>query len=292
MKIQSLSISVPASCCNRCKFCVAHMHEDRVVNQIEKNIRFRDLYKTDYKKRLAFARDNGCNTVMLTGDGEPLLNRRFLEDFGEWNRALDHPFRWIEIQTGGGLLDDEYLRFLRNSVNVDTISLSLSSIFSSDENATYNCPVSDKYKIDIECVCSEIKRYDFNLRLSLNMTDFYDSRTPEQIFTRIRELGGNQVTFRVLYTSGKNTPEDKWIEQHACKKETMQAIEAHIKKAGSALEVLPFGAMKYSVDEISTVIDDDCMSQSRSGEDTVKYLILRPNCKLYSRWDDLGSLIF
>lgn len=27
-------------------------------------------------------------------------------------------------------------------------------------------------------------------------------------------------------------------------------------------------------------------------QDTYKYLILQPNCKLYSRWDDPASLIF
>ena len=30
----------------------------------------------------------------------------------------------------------------------------------------------------------------------------------------------------------------------------------------------------------------------RINKDAVKYLILRPNCKLYSKWDDKGSLIF
>ena len=113
------------------------MRRDEYPNQIEKNHRFRDLYKKDYKKRLLFARDNGCNTVMLTGNGEPLLNRNFLEMFGEWNDNLPNPFRWIEIQTSGTLLDDEYLRFLRNTVGVNTISLSLSAL-STNANANIN----------------------------------------------------------------------------------------------------------------------------------------------------------
>jgi len=289
MKIQSLSIHVPAGCINKCKFCVSRMHEDKYINQIEKNTRFRDLYKKDYKKRILFARDNGCNTVMLTGDGEPLINRKFIEDFFEWNDHLPKPFRWIEIQTSGGMLNDEYLRFLRNG-GVNTISLSLSSIWNDDENAEYNCPIKESFKINIEELCSEIKRYDFNLRLSLNMTDFYNEKTPEQIFERIKKLGANQVTFRVLYTSGKEVEQDKWIDEHRCNSEVIDQITDYVKANGHELEILPFGAIKYSVAGISTVIDSDCMS-TEVGE-TLKYLILRPNCKLYSKWDDDGSLVF
>ena len=45
---------------------------------------------------------------------------------------------------------------------------------------------------------------------------------------------------------------------------------------------------------ISTVVDDNCMDDAtkREESDSYKYLILRPNCKLYSHWDDKGSLIF
>ena len=57
-----------------------------------------------------------------------------------------------------------------------------------------------------------------------------------------------------------------------------------------SLERLPFGALRYSVDGISTVVDDDCMNQEV--KDTLKYLILRPDCKLYTKWDDAGSLLF
>jgi len=263
--------------------------DTKYVNQIENNTRFRDLYKKDYKKRLQFARDNGCNTVMLTGDGEPLVNRNFIESFFEWNDHLNIPFRWIEIQTSGAMLDDEYLRFLRNG-GVNTISLSLSSIFSDEENTKYNCPVKDEYKVNIKELCSEIKRYDFTLRLSLNMTDFYNDKSPEEIFDRVKELGGDQVTFRILYTSGTGAEQDKWIDKHRSDPKVIDKITEYVKKHGQALEILPFGATKYSVNGISTVIDGDCMS-TEVGE-TLKYLVLRPNCKLYSKWDDSGSLIF
>ena len=41
----------------------------------------------------------------------------------------------------------------------------------------------------------------------------------------------------------------------------------------------------------STVLDEDCMAKA-DGRDEYNYLILRPNRKLYSKWDDPASLIF
>ncbi len=290
MNIQSLSIAVPAGCPNKCKFCVAHMHHEDYINQIEENMRFRDLYKRDYKDRLAFARDNGCNSLMFTGNGEALMNRRFMEMVGDLNESLDKPFRNLELQTSGVTLDDEVLRWLRNTIKVSTISLSLSSIFSSDKNQEYNA-TPDKVKVDIEHLCSEIKRYDFNLRLSLNMTDEYNDVEISAIFQRLKELKADQVTFRRLYTSGNDTPQDLWIQQHAVNEDFWQRLNDYILKNGRKLERLPFGAIRYSVQEISAVVDDDCMSTDTSKED-IKYLVLRQNCKLYTKWDDKGSLLF
>lgn len=39
------------------------------------------------------------------------------------------------------------------------------------------------------------------------------------------------------------------------------------------------------------VIDEDCMAQEEN-KNAVKYLILRPNGHLYSKWDSKASLIF
>jgi sulfatase maturation enzyme AslB (radical SAM superfamily) len=268
------------------------MHREDYCNQIENNTRFIDLYTKDYKKRLMFARDNGCNTVMLTGNGEPLLNKRFLERFALWNESLPKPFVWIEIQTSGTLLDDEYLRYLRNTVGVNTISLSLSNIFDSDKNAEYNRTQAG-VKIDIDKLCDEIKKYDFNLRLSLNMTDYYNDTEIKSIFERAKQLGADQITFRKLYTSSINgeNEQNKWIEKHACASSKYEELTQYVKKNSTPLEVLPFGAIKYSLGSFAVVVDDDSMS-TQIKDDTVKYLILRENCKLYSKWEDKNSLIF
>jgi len=294
LKIQSLSVVVPnKKCINNCRFCVSRMHESPYKNMMDENLPFFDLYQRDYIKRLEFARDNGCNTVMLTGNSEPQQNRSFLQAFGTMNNNLSKPFRWIEMQTTGVLLDESYLRFLRNHVGVSTISVSLSA-FDDDINAEYNGTLP-QLKVNLRKLCALIKKYDFNLRLSVNMTDYFTGRSPEEILTYARqELLADQVTFRVLYTStddvNAQTPQDKWILEHGASPETLDAIKKYVTEKGRALEILEFGAVKYSVMGMSTVIDDDCMSTVP--KESLKYVILQPNCKLYSKWDDPASLIF
>jgi sulfatase maturation enzyme AslB (radical SAM superfamily) len=298
LEIQSLSVCVPGGCPNECKFCVSKMHESPYQNQIEKNLRFRDLYERDYIRRLQFARDNGCNTVILTGDGEPLLNRSFLKDFAHWNNSISSPFRWVEIQTSGVTLDDEALRFLRNTVGISTISLSLSDMYNDDANQEMN-GTPDKLKVNVIHLCSEIKRYDFNLRLSLNMTDTYQKRFKiltnagvcSNLLDRARQLGADQVTFRRLYVSGNpHLEQNRWIAEHAANDNLMVAINQYVRENGRALEQLPFGAIRYSLNGLSVVTDTDCMNVDV--KPVMKYLVLRPNCKLYTKWDDPGSLLF
>lgn len=292
MNIQSLSVVVPnKKCINNCKFCVVHMHEEPYKNQMDENYPFYDLYERDFVQRLEFARDNGCNTVMLTGNSEPQQNRKFLAKFGTLNRNLRRPFRWIEMQTTGVMLDDQYLRFLRNQVGISTISLSLSAL-DDDVNCTYN-GTAEKLKVDIAHLCSEIKRYDFNLRLSLNLTDWFESHFKDAkslLSTCKDKYLADQITFRVLYSSGGNTEQDNWIGIHKCGINFFGDIQGYVSAHGEKLEILPFGAAKYSLLGMGIVIDDDCMNKEL--KDSYKYLILRPNCKLYSRWDDPASLIF
>lgn len=290
MVIQSLSVVVPAKrCINHCEFCVACMRDEPYTDQLDENNRFYDLYISDYKKRLEFARDNGCNTVMLTGNCEPQQNREFLKTFGLLNQSLSKPFRWISMQTTGTLLDAAYLRFLRNHVGVSTISISLASL-DNEVNAAITHMVKP---VDIEFLCHEIKRYDFNLRLSINLTKEIEQSWPniEDLLRYCREtLGADQITFRVLYSSGLDTPQDRWIAENAASPDYVRNIKNFITSNGMVLGRLIFGAVKYGIYGMSTVIDDDCMSQTPKEE--YKYLILRPNCKLYSRWDDPASLIF
>ena len=79
------------------------------------------------------------------------------------------------MQTTGTMIDNGYLRFLRNHVGVSTISLSLASL---DNDA--NAAITHMAKpVDIQLLCFDVKRYDFNLRLSINLTKEIEENWPD-----------------------------------------------------------------------------------------------------------------
>lgn len=286
MEVQSLSIVIPAKCPNRCPFCVSHMNKEnkkfkRPVEDIS--------YWMNVRKRMEFARDNGTNTLMLTSTGEPLENIDAIIDVLDMNRKLSNPFKWIELQTSGvGLLDaieKNYNWFEEFS----TISLSVVDIFDSINNANIMV-MPTEHKISISYVVAKLKKLGFNVRLSINLTELYDNVSVIKIFNELIDLNIDQVTFRKLYKSGGETKQDKWIDEHAVDSITLDRIALYIKEHGHELERLPFGAMKYSVEGISTVVDDDCMAKEM--KNVLKYMIIREDGKLYTKWDDKGSLIF
>ena len=124
MEIQSLSVCVPGNCVNNCKCCVSKLSQnDQYENQLIKNFQFRDLYKRDFLDALMYAKQNGCNSLMYTGDGEPIINMQYMEMVQELNSKLPNPFIHNELQTSGVMLTstsenggEPYLRWLRNTM--------------------------------------------------------------------------------------------------------------------------------------------------------------------------------
>ena len=319
MKIQSLSIVVPTKnkCVNSCKFCVSRTHTNPYKDRLNRipqyfldSTDFNNKYPNsvnamvdyhrekiesilnsleykDYFNRLQFARDNGCNVVVLTGTGEPIQNLTFIEFFSVINSKLVTPFKSIELQTTGVMLNEENLLKLRQ-FGVTTISFSISNIFDNDRNLELiGC--HEKLKFDVFETIKLVKKLDFNLRLSLNLVNDYDKYSITKVIKKCKELGADQVTFRKLYKSNLNGEIDKWIEENASETFYNKLVE-YVKNKGRFLGVLPFGPSIYDIDEMSMVVDDDCMSEE--AKDTYKYLVLRENCKLYTLWNTKASLVF
>jgi hypothetical protein len=253
-------------------------------NQLEENLAFYDLYLNDYLKRLEFCRDNGCNTLMLTGNTEPQQNRRFLADFGIMMRLMERPFRNIELQTTGVLIDNTMLRFLRNHVGVNTISLSLFAFRDDDNEECRKGP-----PLNISTFCQSVKTYDFNLRLSVNLTKHFDYTPADVFFGTCKSLKADQVTLRKLYDADDWSSQSKWVKENKIYEDSYKNLQEFVS-AAPQLRQLEYGHIAHQINGMSVVLDDDCMAK---GDNTdFKYLIIRPNGKLYSSWDDLASLIF
>jgi len=311
MNIQSISVVVPTKACvNNCKFCVSKMHNNPYENKFD---------EIQYRKRIKRAAIERVSTMIITGTGEALQNPSFLRNLKDVLVKEGHPFPNVELQTSGVMLMNystgsihPYIGVktfnnvkLLKELGVNTISLSVSDIFSSVKNS-HIIGIPDKLYFDLDKLCKFIKDQGFNLRLSLNMTNIYDDKYPEDILQRCKELGADQITFRKLYGGGIDTPESIWVDENACKDVIIRRIEEYIAGApwhnnrgeewtdrgdGKRGFKLPFGAWVYSIDGMSVAIDNDCMAKEEPSED-LKYVILRENGKLYWSWDDEGSLIF
>ena len=291
MKMQSLSIVVPSKkCINNCKFCVAKTEQDTYDNFITGRNLYFDLYYKQYIERMKYARDNGCNSVILTGNCEPQQNYNFLKLFGIMNNSLEQPFRNVELQTTGTMIDDDYLYFLRHHVGVTTISLSISSL----NNKLNNDIIGAAKDIDIKHLVKRIKKYQFTLRLSLNLSDLLFEEFKDdynKLFNKLKmQYNADQLTFRVLYDGGTDKPEDKWVREHRIDEMWLEGLRQYIQQNGRFLERLEYGPRRYSIKNMSIVVDDDCMSEE--AKEVLKFTILRPDARLYTKWDDKGSLLF
>ncbi len=302
MNIQTISIVVPTKgCVNKCPICVSRMHENNYENSFDE---FR------ITQRIKWAVMNGVNTCIITGTGEAFQNFHFLGRLADIFQKMNHPFPNVEFQTTGVMLDecDEFIHgktgnienkyhnlALLKELGVSTISLSVSNIFDSGRNADL-IGMPDKMRFLLTERCRLIKDSGFNLRLSLNMYRSYDDSHPSQILKACKLLGADQVTFRKLYHGNDDSEQTKYVKEHRCQNYTLNKIKWYIQgtaekpPTGKLLYKLPFGAFVYSIDGMSTVIDDDCMSKENN--ESLKYVILRENGKLYAQWDDEGSLIF
>jgi len=280
------------------------MHESLYENKFD---------ETSYRKRIKYAAMNGVNTLILTGTGEVLQNTKFLWKLTNLLEEENHPFPNVELQTTGVMLmewnDDKYYGSafgttyedypniaLLKELGVNTIALSVSDLGKENWDII---GAPEKLRVDLNHLCKFIKDQGFNLRLSLNLTNKFDNKTPQEIFKQCKQLGAEQITFRTLWSAGDKSPQSKWVEENSLLyyrvKEYLKygelAIRDFIIEKGIKLYKLPFGAYVYSIDGMSIVLDDDCMAKEGE-DDSLKYVILQENGKLYCRWDDEGSLIF
>lgn len=294
MNIQSLSIVVPNKVCiNHCASCPSRMHDNNYKMLFDERAADFDLRLKDYLKRLEFARDNGCNTLMLTGTSEPQQNRRFLVLFGMMMQMMANPFRSIEMQCTGAMLDEGYGGFLRRHVGLTLMALSVFSLYDSDNIEIINPPAN--LYVNVLEAAELVKASGMSLRMCLNMTKHFDmyADDPANLFYLMREVyRADQLTFRVLYAADDDRPENVWVRDNSASPKTVAIFRNYVKENGELLGHLPYGAAKYGVDGMSVVIDDDSMGKAPEQPDSYKYLILRPDCRLYSSWDNKGSLVF
>ena len=286
--MQSLSVVVPNNhCVNKCKFCVSRMHCDDYANFMSGPL-LNDEAIIKYYRLLVRAVNNGCKTLLFTGTSEPQQNLLFLRRVGALCNVMVNTFEHIEMQTTGVFIGNKLIDFFRDTVGIDTISLSVSALDDSI-NEDY---IGAAAHIDIHELSNQILDAGITLRMSINLTDYFDrfAKSPETLFNLLQDkYNPHQITFRVLYEDGSASPQAEWVRQHAAKDSTVLKIADYIKENGELIGTLSYGANQYDLNGISVVVDNDCMAKNESKDH--KYWILRPDCHIYTQWDDPSSII-
>lgn len=307
INVQSCSIDVPGGCPNKCKCCVSELHKSKkFMNNCLKdldNITEYDRIFRQYRDRLAYIREK-TDTVVLTGTAsEPVFNKQFLRFFGQVNQSLATPFYNVEIQSAGIGMDEETLSLL-DDIGVKTVALSLFSMDDVKNNEVQQSP--KKLYYNIRELCARIKEWGFNLRVcyNLNIEGYgfgadvhgmgggpkYPDLIPRLMYFA-KSVEADQITLRKLYHNNDDSiPETVWVKENQLSGSFFGMLKQYIKEYGTYKRTLDFGADLYTIDGMSTVLDNDCMGKEEGNG--LKYLILRRDIKIYSDWDDEGSLVF
>jgi hypothetical protein len=150
----------------------------------------------------------------------------------------------------------------------------------------------EKLRVNFYDLIEAAHELNMNVRACLNLTDeMYKSfYAVGQYFEWANTWKIEQLTFRKIYESNNSCGQNAWIKEHKYPEDKANSIDRYIECYGTPIAKLPFGYVQFSVGGISTVVDNNCMSKNEI--DNFKYMILRPNGHLYSRWDDKGSLVF
>ena len=285
MAIQSLSILVPCNghCWNNCHFCVSMQHNE----YYSKDIITTNNIPQSYLDRMQWTRDAGCDSLIFTGVTEPQQNLPFIYKLLTLNRTLRTPFYNISIQTTGTALTPGEIERLAQA-GINTIALSISS-FDDQKNWDIIQAPEKVRTMSIVNIIECAKDNGMNVRACLNLTNEFNIFHPGIYFDWAEQYDVDQLTFRKIYSSGNNE-KSTWIKEHLFDNNKFESIRQFIIERGTIIRRLPFGALLYDVNGVSTVIDEDCMAEHNIKE--IRYAVLRANNKLYSSWNKKGSLIF
>ncbi len=268
-KISSLQISVPLKgCINNCKSCIAKIS----INPLNfKDYTECENFEKEYIEKLKIIKEKGCKNVVITSDkGEPLQNKKFLQEIGNFNKILNNYFNF-EIQTTGVLLNNNNLNFLKN-IGIKIISVSVFDIFN-DKNNLDIIDVKEKLIFSLNDICKNIKDTGFILRLSINLINTYNKHTIKQLFNKIEELNPDQVTFKNLWYTEEDNPINNWIKTNKASNDILNKISNYLDINGYKIS-----NYKYSFKNKSIWLIDNCMIGN--------YVILRNDANLYRSWID------
>ena len=284
MKATSLSINLFGGCNARCPFCIASA-------TWKTGIRSNKALLDSVPRALYYAKYHGVDTVLITGSGEPTLQRTAVLKILQQCNVEKIPI--TELQTNGEILakDSSYLDDLKKN-GLNTIAISIASI---DEKKS-----AQLMAIDYDYTTLAKRAFDsgFVCRISLNMTAIDRNALlgslPETVDS-MRSRGVHQLTLRELGIPAVTQPTKEakekieWIRDNALPRDDVRTIIKQIEDGGVLLRRLSYGAAVYDYRGLSVCVAS-CLTE-KSDPNEIRSLILMPDGHVYHSWNYRGSIL-
>lgn len=282
MKAQNLTISVPASECDKnCPYCIS------MITWQPPNDIVRMSANLFVVQRVAD--QAGVTNVLITSKREPFMNIRETLNF-----AFQFKHHWLEIQTNGIYLNahtenrsEDIVRDLF-ARNVNVIAFSIDDLDAIDEYAS-TFELLKEYGI-ITRVCINLTRKIMKDHGFYGIMDRITKYKDKQDIPFVRQLLFRNINYPS--TASKDLKAVQWIDEnvdladYAMIKE--QALRANMKER----RFIPHtGVIIYSYRKVAICFSDYCI-QEKNRTDDIRSLIFHSDGHLYTSWDDPASILF
>lgn len=284
MKATSLSVNLAGPCNARCPFCVASAtwktdHDDN---------RF---LRQGLLRALRYAAWHDVDTVLITGSGEPTLQRDLVLRVLEQAEEVGIPVS--ELQTNGLLLarDPGYLDELQ-AAGLDVVALSVAGVTAESSSRRMGI------ELDWPALCRSVAQRGLVCRLSLNLTaddgPFLRDELPA-FCDGLVALGVHQLTLRQLGVPPRPVESDEsrrrmaWVRDNALPPADVAQLHGRVAAEGTLLRTLSYGARVVDYRGLSVCVAT-CMTET-AAPDEIRSLILQPDGHLYHSWNHRGSIL-
>ncbi len=281
MKANNLTISIPYRGCDKdCPYCVSKMTGPTKSDE--------STYLLKLHKVRKFAENCGVTNVLITGKGEPFLNKDALT-------TVIHEFKDfpLEIQTNGIYLNKNYKHLYYKEISLLSVDV---FAFSLDSTNTFG---------DYKDLFESIAKFGSIIRVTMNVSKNIEGETFDSLINKCLEHNIQQFSLRKLTVPKESSSSfeeyekaRKWILENA----TGQLYDKFIQEfsllrldtspsGAHPIRDLPFGATIYDYKGVAVTFFDYCIQEFNHSDD-IRSLIYQEDGHLYTSWNSKASILF
>jgi len=277
LKTHTFSVVVGDQRCNaKCPFCVAQLTASDFSDYVDF-----DESKFNCAIRIVEQMREGLLTVLLTGQGEPLL---FPKQITRYLDVINGRFPRIELQTNGTLVTKNLTNLRRwQDDGLTLVCLSIASHSAKHSNQVMGIK---SISYDYWHTASMLKDIGLNVRLNCTMTTAgtYLPADCEKIIDRANNAGIDQVTFREVEMPSVSLDSKiaAWVAAH--KPEDAAKKLHHYLALNGAVELLqlPHGGRVYNYKDQNVAIGT-CLTETTNPDD-IRQIIFFPDSRIAYSW--------